>query len=591
MNAIDPILKAKRFLAAVALGLVGLLIILFGVRTLAKAGPARLALSGVVSSQAEGPMEGVLVKAKRGTITVSVVSNEHGRYAFPADKLSPGAYTLTVRAVGYELASPTEMVSVGAQGSTRNLKLIRVTKSQEADQLQPAEWLMSVPGTARQKQALTGCLGCHNITLPMRSSYNAAGFVTTIQRMHNWDPAASVADPIALPYHAGPRSRDAVLAKYLASLNLSAGRTTWNFNFKTFPRPTGEATKVIYTEYDLPRANAEPHDVEMGPDGMIYYIDFAQPIAGRLNPRTGATKEWRLPVFKPGFPAGSLGMAIDKDGNLWIARLFQAGVAKLDVKTGRVTNYPIPKKDANAHSRTAFIAIGPHGTICFDDTSNRRLYFLNPKTGKMVGYPAYPGWTWKWSTDAGLSQDSGHNHFMYGVAVDSLGFGYWADIGNRNIGKMDPKTGKTTLYPTPTPASAPRRMHDYSGPGGDDVIWFAENNAHRIGAFNTKTHEFKEWDDTLAWDAPYGVVRDRYGYVWTGGMPTDYVTRLNPQTGEMVHYLLPTCCGVNIRRTEVDNLTSPPSMLFGENHHAKIILVQPQGEKPLSPKGKDDWTW
>ncbi len=590
MMKIDPVRKTNGLLLAVALGSVGFLLA-FAIHTRAKLAPAAFSLTGVVRSQAQRPMEGVLVKAKRGTITITVVSDEQGRYAFPADKLSPGTYMLGVRAVGYKLPNSNVGVTVTSQGSTKNLTLTEVAKTQEAEQLQPAEWLMSVPSEIGQKHELTSCLGCHNITLPMQSSYDAAGFLIAIERMRGWDPSASVADPIALPYRVGPRPRDGALAKYLASVNLSSGRKTWSFDFKTFPRPAGEATKVIYTEYDLPRANAEPHDVELGPDGMIYYIDFAQPMAGRLDPRTGATKEWRLPVFRPGFPAGSLDMAIDKDGNLWIARLFQAGVAKLNVKTGLVTDYPIPKQYANAHSRTAFIAIGPDGAIWFDDTANRRLYFLNPATGKMVGYPAYPGWTWSWRTDPGLGQDGGHNHFMYGVTVDSLGFGYWADIGNRNIGKMDPRTGKTTLYPTPTAASAPRRMHVYAGPGGDDVIWFAENDAHRIGAFNTITHEFKEWNDTLAWDEPYDVVRDGYGYVWTGGMPTDYVTRLNPQTGEMEHYLIPTCCGVNVRRTEVDNLTRPPSMLFGENHHAKIILVQPEGEQPLPQNGKDDWTW
>ena len=41
-------------------------------------------------------------------------------------------------------------------------------------------------------------------------------------------------------------------ADYLASINLSS-HPTWNFELKTLPRPTGAATRVIYTEYDLPR--------------------------------------------------------------------------------------------------------------------------------------------------------------------------------------------------------------------------------------------------------------------------------------------------------------------------------------------------
>src|SRR5262245_25366936 len=67
------------------------------------------ALAGKVSSPEEGAMEGVLISAKKegSTITVTVVSNAEGRYSFPATKLSPGKYALNVRAVGYELESPT----------------------------------------------------------------------------------------------------------------------------------------------------------------------------------------------------------------------------------------------------------------------------------------------------------------------------------------------------------------------------------------------------------------------------------------------------------------------------------------------------
>src|SRR5688572_13170228 len=40
-------------------------------------------LSGVVTSEKEGPMEGVLVSAKLGTVTTTVVTGKEGRYAFP----------------------------------------------------------------------------------------------------------------------------------------------------------------------------------------------------------------------------------------------------------------------------------------------------------------------------------------------------------------------------------------------------------------------------------------------------------------------------------------------------------------------------
>ena len=46
---------------------------------------AQTALTGQVTSTEEGPMEGVLVSAKKAgsTITITVVSDEQGRYSFP----------------------------------------------------------------------------------------------------------------------------------------------------------------------------------------------------------------------------------------------------------------------------------------------------------------------------------------------------------------------------------------------------------------------------------------------------------------------------------------------------------------------------
>src|SRR6185503_10851688 len=86
---------------------------------------SQAALAGKVSSAEEGAMEGVLVRAKKAgsTITVTVVSDAEGRYSFPARKLSPGKYTLKVRAAGYELDSPTT-IQVG-KSTTADLKLRR----------------------------------------------------------------------------------------------------------------------------------------------------------------------------------------------------------------------------------------------------------------------------------------------------------------------------------------------------------------------------------------------------------------------------------------------------------------------------------
>jgi streptogramin lyase len=536
-----------------------------------KAQPAT-ALTGIVSSDAEGRMEGVLVSAKGvgGTITLTVVSDKNGRYAFPADRLRPGQYNLSIRATGYDASKPDMVVTVGEKSSEVDLKLVKA--ADVAKQLTLAEWLESVPGTEAQKDTLYGCVGCHASTPIFKSTYDAEGWKATILRMRNYEPCSSLSNPMILPYHNAPRPKDADFAQYLSTLNLSGGRSKWNFEFKPLPRPKGKATKVIVTEYDLPRSDAEPHDALIDGDGMIWYDDFAQGILGRLDPRTGETKEWKVPQIRAGFSNGSLNLALDREENPWLAREFQAGVAKFDKKTEKFTSWSEPAEYNNEQSRTTFLAISPDGTVWFDDTHNRRINSVNPETGQVASYPAYPGWKPDWAHEmgAGGPGPAPHGHSMYGMATDSKGTVYWADIAGGNVGVMDPWTHETKLYPTPTVNSGIRRLHM----DPQDKLWFGENFAFKIGVFDTNTKQFKEWADPLPWDAPYDAVKDKAGYVWTGGWTTDFVTRLDPKTDEITQYLLPSV-DVNIRRVEVDNLTNPPSFLIGENHQAKIALVQP----------------
>ena len=90
---------------------------------------------------------------------------------------------------------------------------------------------------------------------------------------------------------------------------------------------------------------------------------------------------------------------------------------------------------------------------------------------------------------------------------------------------------------------------------------------------HTKTQKFTEWPLPTPWTAPYYVTWDKNGELWTGGMTTDRVVRLNPKTGEAVEYLLPR--ETNIRRVFVDNSTTPVTFWTGSNHGAAVVKVEP----------------
>src|SRR5579862_4905768 len=84
------------------------------------------AIAGEVTSASEGAMEGVVVTAHQdhSIVSVSVVTDAKGRYAFPENRLPPGHYTLQIRAAGYDLAASAATDVAGEQTTTVDLKLI-----------------------------------------------------------------------------------------------------------------------------------------------------------------------------------------------------------------------------------------------------------------------------------------------------------------------------------------------------------------------------------------------------------------------------------------------------------------------------------
>jgi len=135
-------------------------------------GPA--ALAGTVSSAEEGKMEGVVVSAKRpgSTMMVSVSTNAQGQYSFPQDRLAPGAYDITIRAIGYTLKPTT--ATVGSGPAQLDLTLAKAAPDVLALQMSNSEWIQSAPGTPGQKMGLLRCFDCHGLQRPIFSRKNAA---------------------------------------------------------------------------------------------------------------------------------------------------------------------------------------------------------------------------------------------------------------------------------------------------------------------------------------------------------------------------------------------------------------------------------
>src|SRR5258706_554300 len=173
-------------------------------------------------------------------------------------------------------------------------------------------------------------------------------------------------------------------AEFLASINLSKGPER-SYTYKTLPRPTGRATHVVVTEYDLPRKTIEPHDVMVDTDGMVWYSDFGALFIGKMDPKTGKVTEYPIPKIKEGFPVGTLDLEQDHDGNFWVAMMYQGGVAKLDKKTGKVQTWSVPKEwqtDATQQSFVSPTSWHVDGKVWVKNSDRAQILRLDPKTSQ-----------------------------------------------------------------------------------------------------------------------------------------------------------------------------------------------------------------
>jgi virginiamycin B lyase len=524
--------------------------------------PSSSALAGDVISHEEGAMEGVLVSAKRtgSTITVTVVSNEHGHYDFPRERLEPGQYSVTIRAVGYELPGrgPTQVEVAAQQASVLDLHLVKAKNL--AHQLSNGEWLQSFPGTQAQKEVLYRCVGCHTLERVASARYDATEMAQVVQRMGTWAQGS-------MPIHPQPQlgrsigtptAPQAALGSYISSINRSTTDAEWPYPLKTDPRPKGKATRVIITEYDLPRRIAMPHDAQVGPRGTVWYSDFGSQYVGQLDPRTGKATEYAIPVMKPGAPTGSLDIRFDRNGVLWIGSMMQGSLVRFDPKTEQFKSWGMPEFLKRNDARVAMVMpeqTQVDGKIWIGAENE---YQVDMATGE-----------WTAIDYLKLQPPGAKDHGSYGVAADSKNNFYGLEVNADYIIRVDAASLVPTYYQTPTANSGPRRGHF----DNQDRLWFAENRGDRIGMFDTKAERFQEWKVPTPFAMPYDAIFDNNTYAWTGGMGNDHVSRLNVKTGEVIDYLLPS--KTNIRRVDVDKSVSPSQLWIGNNHGAALVRVEP----------------
>jgi virginiamycin B lyase len=109
-------------------------------------------------------------------------------------------------------------------------------------------------------------------------------------------------------------------------------------------RPDGKLGKVdrktlAVTKYELPTPGGRPRRLEAdAPDGAVWVLGFGSGVIARLDPQTGAFREYKVPGPEP----TPYAFNFDRDGNAWYSSEYQDVYGRLNPRTGQIIEFPFP---------------------------------------------------------------------------------------------------------------------------------------------------------------------------------------------------------------------------------------------------------
>jgi len=536
---------------------------------------AKSSLTGTAKTAAGDALEGIVVSARAAgsNVTTSVLTDARGEYVFPP--LGSGRYDVWAQATGYRTVRASLAID-GAQQARQAFSLFTIDDI--TPQLSASEWFSAMPEDTKEQRRMkaifrTNCTACHGPTHALQNRFDENGWRAVVMFMERMTGTNGINRHTTVAHY-----RDE-LAGYLASLR---GPASPPLKFTLQPRPTGEAARVVFTEYDIPLAGARQERA---------WDDGSDWSAGWPTASTGA--RWIHDIV----PAD--------DGNAWGTRdrgPADMSLFKIDTTTGNVTGYAI--RDGKGIRRSHSITRDRNGILWFDG-GNGPLGRLDPRSetfelftpplnmggGQLTTVDVDPqGKVWG-ATNRGANRfdpvtstwmhfesPTWSNNFVYGTATDAEGNGWWTQYTADKVVKADPKTGKTYEVPMrppwvnvddlTTPADRewyrsmgvmtwgnintvpygqqPRRM------GADkrgEYVWVPNNVGNNVARINIHTLDVKYYRVD---GNPYFVTVDRNSNVWTNLFSDAKVARLNPRTEQWTYYTLPSRC--ESRNISVDDM-------------------------------------
>jgi streptogramin lyase len=562
------------------------------------AAAADVVLSGTIKSADGAALGGATVSARLdgSNIVTSVFADESGNYYFPP--LATGKYKVWAQAITFDTGRDDVDVS-GARRQDFTLKPLKDFVRQLPGDMILAALPDATPEDATMKTIVqNNCTACHTPSYILQHKFDEAGWNAIINLMKH----ANVYGIYQGPDHTSPvlEHNQKQLAAYLARAR-GPGESSMKLNLR--PRPSGEAARVVFTDYEAPPDPAVGmpykvltnngtdwslgtpsyvypgfgvHDAWIDADGQSVYFTCNVPnnvlTLGKFDLKTGAFKPLKVAAAN-GLAAPAHGMTRDPTGTVWFnVNPGKGGLGKLDTKTDKIEVFIPPE------------GMAPTGGATTVDYDGRGMIWVSSPTGALRFDPAAEKFTEYKSPTAKAS--NGGIGLTYGVAADRDGNGYWAQMAIDTVGIGDGKYGTAKEMKLPPVAAVRARLSsedlafyeangapDFSNPApyaqgprrmgtdkNDDVLYVGNSWAGTLSKINTRTQEAS----TIPLPPlrkPYHVAVDSHHNAWLNIWMTDQVLRYDPKANAFTAFDIPT------RGSEVRYVS-----LYEKEGQTKVVL-------------------
>ncbi len=450
------------------------------------------------------------------TLKLNVANGETWLYAFAHGR---GAWRVKLNNNGCDYAISPASFDVGVNGATRTINVTAQPGGCNWTTTSNASWLQA-SGSGSGNGTVTITASANTAITPRTGTVTIAGRSLAVTQPGVPDltpPTVTVTEPN--PNITTNDVLGSILVRGTASDNGALASVTWSNDRGGSGTATGTTSWTISA---LPLAS-----------GLNTITITARDTAGNLArasfraiSRPSSLILTAVGTGSSGFQGdGNLatlaevgrpsGMALDAQGNLYIAETFNDRVRKVNVSDGKISTVAGgagtgskgdggPATAAQLHCPTG-VAIDPQGNIYIADRDNHRIRRVSVADG-LISTVAGTG-EFGFSGDGGDAK-SAKLDTPYTVTLDKQGNFYIADAGNNRIRKVNASDGKiSTVAGTGEFGAAgdngPATAAQFDGP--EHIAFDAQGNYYIADTYNNKIRKVNAADGIITTVAGTGV--------------------------------------------------------------------------------------